>query len=215
MLLGLSSECDMGASIKAQIGLRRASIVLASALVHGAVLLLILRSGRTPGMPMARPMEVSIFPPLAPAASRTKTSPSLTKPIQSGGHIALAYAVDHQPVTAPADLSGRAATSGSDSQGPAAGPVEAQDGVRRALSALLSCQPDRLKQLEPAARAACDAELVGDARTAPAIDIIPAQKREYYDAVVATRDAPTTRPNTRHGPTGVWSGRQRKHSPRR
>ena len=166
--------------------IRRWGIILGSALVHAAVLAVMLLAVRPSPTPTIPPIQLSLIAPFAPVTA--KQAPAKIKRVLKAGRVPLVQAA-LKPALNPPSVRAAAVNASPAGPSPVQGAEAVEDGVRRALGGLLGCQPDRLNGMEPAARAACDARLINAARNAPVIDRVPAEKRAYYDAVVATREA--------------------------
>lgn len=97
----------------------------------------------------------------------------------------------------PSDVAPLNSSSPDGRSGPVGGASDGvQDRLRASLGALLGCQPERLKELTPEQREACQKTMVETAKTTQRIDPIPADKRGYFDKVAAAYEA-------RHAPTPV------------
>lgn len=83
-----------------------------------------------------------------------------------------------------------AGAAGGRATGEGVGVAEGDRAALRAIGALVACHSGALATLDPATldpatRARCEASRLAQARTAPQVDGVPAEKRAYYDAVVA------------------------------
>jgi hypothetical protein len=173
----------------------RGLLSVASALAHLAVFYLVVISlqpspppapspvidvwlVRTPSVPSARSDRIARRTDASLGSVKHPPRQSLRALEPSGG----------APSTSPSPERGSISINGT-SDG-------VQDRLRTSLGALLACQPERLKDLPPIQREACQKTVVETAKTAQQLDPIPADKRGYFDKVAAAYEA-------RHAPTPV------------
>jgi hypothetical protein len=170
----------------------RSILLLASLAFHGVILgLLIISIRPTPTPKSATPIKVFLYASKivlhhqvrAADSLKNNEEPRASIPLLAGGQLQSRQVF--VPPTLPAGTSVRS---------PVSGDVIPDERVRNALKGLLGCQPNQIGPLDEKAKLNCDKKLIAAGRTASPIDPIPSEKRDYYDAVVATREA------LRHGP---------------
>lgn len=168
---------------------RFAGLIVLSLLAHAGLLGVVglhVSRLRFDALPIEPALDIWLTPnltrnPQKPEFGRLPEAKSRPAPSASGSSREQPRAVSPSPnvVTAPSAASG-----------PPAAPAEAANGLQGALRTRIGCDADPVVHLTAEERDRCNQHYAEIAKRGPAfVDVIPPEKRAYYDAVQAAYQA--------------------------